>query len=141
MAEERLIEFDCECGAADCSASVLMTLGERDAIDQRPGRWAIAPGHTLAEADRLLERHERYWVVSGPGSELVERLAAGDRRLIEYGCECGAEDCTATVRMTFSERDSVDHRPERWSVAPGHALKDDRVVEQHERYWVLERQV
>ena len=59
-------------------------------------------------------------------------------RLIEYGCECGAEDCFACVRMTFSERDEVDHVPDRWAIAPGHALLEgDQLLEQHERYWVV----
>jgi hypothetical protein len=30
-----------------------------------------------------------------------------EERLIEYGCECGAAECSATVLMTFSERDTV----------------------------------
>ena len=63
--EERLIEYRCECGAADCSASVLMTFSERDTVDHVADRWAIAPGHALQEGDRLLERHARYWVVEG----------------------------------------------------------------------------
>ena len=62
---ERLIEYGCECGAADCTASVLMTFSERDEVDHRPDRWAIAPGHPLQTGDRLLEQHERYWVVKG----------------------------------------------------------------------------
>ena len=63
MKEERLIEYGCECGAAECSATVLMTFSERDTVDHQPERWAIAPGHTLQTGDRLLEQHERYWVV------------------------------------------------------------------------------
>jgi hypothetical protein len=63
MGEERLIEYGCECGAADCQSSVLMTFSERDAVDHVPDRWAIAPGHTLQAGDRVLEQHDRYWVV------------------------------------------------------------------------------
>lgn len=58
-------------------------------------------------------------------------------RLIEYGCECGAADCKATVPMTFSERDAVDHVPDRWAIAPGHGQPGDKVLERHERYWVV----
>lgn len=61
----------------------------------------------------------------------------GDERLIEYGCECGGADCSATVLMTFSERDTVDHVPDRWAIAPGHAGTGDELLEQHDRYWVV----
>ena len=36
----------CECGAADCVATVEMTWDEEDRADHVPGRWAIHPGHT-----------------------------------------------------------------------------------------------
>ena len=65
MEDERLIAYGCECGGADCKATVLMTFSERDAVDHLAARWAIAPGHALQEGDQLVERHERYWVVAG----------------------------------------------------------------------------
>ena len=59
-------------------------------------------------------------------------------RLIAWRCECGGEDCDASVEMTFSERDAVDHVAHRWAIAPGHAvLPEDEVIERHERYWVV----
>jgi hypothetical protein len=64
-------------------------------------------------------------------------MEADAERLIDYRCECGAADCKATVSMTFSERDSVDHVPDRWAIASGHNADGDEVIERHERYWVV----
>ena len=66
--DQQLIPFDCECGAIDCNAKIEMTLAERDAIDHAPDgirAWAIAPNHKvqLELGERVLERHERYWIV------------------------------------------------------------------------------
>jgi hypothetical protein len=63
--EEKLITFSCECGSADCNAEIEMTLAERHAVDKSSAGWAIAPGHKVQVAlgERVLERHERYWVV------------------------------------------------------------------------------
>ena len=44
------------------------TLAERDRVDHVDDRWAIAPGHPTFGDDAVVERHERYWVVSSaPG--------------------------------------------------------------------------
>jgi hypothetical protein len=66
--EHQLIAFDCECGALHCNAKIEMTLAERDAIDHGSHEieaWAIAPDHKVHVelGERVLERHERYWIV------------------------------------------------------------------------------
>jgi hypothetical protein len=66
--EHQLIAFGCECGETDCNTEIEMTLAERDAIDHGPHgieAWAIAPNHKVHVelGERVLERHERYWIV------------------------------------------------------------------------------
>ena len=67
----------------------------------------------------------------------------------EYGfdalrtrCECGAEDCTAIIEITWAEQDAVDHgAPELWIVAPGHEPRGApswRVVRETDRFVVVE---
>ena len=68
MSGERLIEYRCECGAAECDVTVAMTFSERDAVDHVDDRWAIAPEHLLA-GDELVQQHERYWVVAALGGD------------------------------------------------------------------------
>ena len=69
---------------------------------------------------------------------------------IEYGfdalrtrrCECGGEDCSAIIEMTWAEQDEVDHgAPELWIVAPGHepqGARGWRVLRETDRFMVVE---
>lgn len=55
-------------------------------------------------------------------------------------CECGAEDCTATLQMSWAEQDAVDHAAGHWALAPGHELRGaDRttIVARNERFVVV----
>jgi hypothetical protein len=68
---------------------------------------------------------------------------------VEYGfealrtrrCECGAEDCTAIIEMSWAEQDEVDHgSPELWIVARGHepqGAQSWRVVRGTDRFVVV----
>jgi hypothetical protein len=57
-------------------------------------------------------------------------------------CECGAEDCTAIIEITWAEQDEVDHgAPELWIVAPGHeplGARSWQVVRETDRFVVVE---
>ena len=57
-------------------------------------------------------------------------------------CECGAEDCTAIIEISWAEQDEVDHgAPDLWIVAPGHepqGAKRWRVVLENDRFVVVE---
>jgi hypothetical protein len=60
----------------------------------------------------------------------------------DWICECAVEDCTLPVRLTVAEYEAVREQPARFLVAPGddHVIPDvERVVEQNERYWVVEK--
>jgi len=65
-------EWVCECANAACFERVEMSLDEYESIRQHPTRFAVCPAiqHVYAEAERLVEKTDRYWVV-----EKIERAA------------------------------------------------------------------
>jgi hypothetical protein len=78
--------------------------------------------------------------------DINERLKEGLRRvphrpdLLEFICECGDRGCEAHVRLTLPEYEAVREHSRRFAVVPGHVIPDaERLVEQHERYDVVEK--
>ena len=60
--------------------------------------------------------------------------------LVEFVCECGDGGCTAAVRLTLSEYESVRDHPLHFAVLAGHEIPDlETVVARHERYTVVEK--
>jgi hypothetical protein len=59
-----LVGFVCECGSADCGRLIELTPAEYEQIRQDPCRFAIVHGHEIAEVERVVERHDRYSVVT-----------------------------------------------------------------------------
>jgi hypothetical protein len=57
------VEFNCECGRAECTEQVTMTLSEYDAVRAAPTRFAVVPGHELPEIERVVDRHSSYLIV------------------------------------------------------------------------------
>ena len=55
--------FLCECLRADCNELVELGAGEYEAVRAHPTRFFVLPGHEL-ELDAVVERHDRYLVVS-----------------------------------------------------------------------------
>jgi hypothetical protein len=53
----------CACGRESCKADLLVTIAEYRAAHETPHRFIVAPGHVSPEMERVIERHERYWVV------------------------------------------------------------------------------
>lgn len=57
----------CECGHPDCRALVDIDRDEYDALRAGEDCFAIVPGHEVVEAEEVLRRTERYWVVRKHG--------------------------------------------------------------------------
>jgi hypothetical protein len=57
------IRFVCECGQADCAASLPIPLAEYERIRARATQFVVAPGHEVPEVERIVERNEGYDVV------------------------------------------------------------------------------
>ncbi len=70
-----LLTFICECGRLKCDELVQLTRREYEDIRKNPRRFAILDGHEILEAERIVERNDRYLVVEkagDPEAEIVE---------------------------------------------------------------------
>jgi hypothetical protein len=72
-------EFVCECADESCCAHMVLTTQEYERLRAAPKRFAVLPGsmHVFPEYERIVEMHERYWVVekAGPAADVAARLA------------------------------------------------------------------
>jgi hypothetical protein len=69
----------CECSLADCREPLAMTSAEYDDAHSTDARFCVAPHHDDPEFERVVERHEAYWVV-----EKFEPIPRADpRRTLE----------------------------------------------------------
>jgi hypothetical protein len=55
----------CECADEDCTERIVMTLDEYEAVRADATHFAVAPSmpHVDSDAERVVEKHEHYWVV------------------------------------------------------------------------------
>jgi len=58
-----LAGFVCECGNLACTVLVHLDLVEYEAVRADSRRFLIAPRHDTEEAEEVVERDERFWVV------------------------------------------------------------------------------
>lgn len=65
-------DFICECGDADCTAPVSLTLTEYEEVRHRGTHFAVVPGHVVPDIERVVARYPRFAVV-----EKTEPQAAG----------------------------------------------------------------
>jgi hypothetical protein len=76
--------------------------------------------------DRIREVSESLRAVSG---------ASG----VEFVCECSRAECHAAVELELADYERIRAHEDRFLVRVGHmwAPGSERVVEEHEAYWVL----
>jgi hypothetical protein len=70
-----LLTFVCECGRMGCTELIQLTRNEYESIRANPRRFAIVHGHEILEAEEIVERNDRYFVVEkagDPEAEIVE---------------------------------------------------------------------
>jgi hypothetical protein len=68
----------CECGKLECIEQIDLTVDEYRRLRADPTRFAVKPGHELPDVERVVERHEGYFVVEkaeGDAARLAEDLA------------------------------------------------------------------
>jgi hypothetical protein len=58
-----LSDFICECGAADCTDRISLTLDEYRRVRSQSTTFAVKPGHQVDDVERVVLEHERYVVV------------------------------------------------------------------------------
>jgi hypothetical protein len=68
----------CECGKLDCIEQIDLTVDAYRELRADLTRFAVKPGHEAADLERIVERHEGYFVVQkaeGGPAKLAEDLA------------------------------------------------------------------
>lgn len=68
LGEDALHGFLCECGDEDCIDAISMTRAEYESVRAEPTRFAIVPGHEVAEIERIVESTDRYHVIEKLGA-------------------------------------------------------------------------
>jgi len=74
------VQFNCECGSADCTAQIELTLVEYEAVRAEATHFAVTPGHELPEIEQVVERHSTYFVVEKRDPEAEEVAVETDPR-------------------------------------------------------------
>ena len=92
-----------------------------------------------ARARRIADNESRF-------RDINERLEADLRHLpvdgepVEFVCECGHDDCTASVRLTVEEYERVRSESVLFALLPGHEIEDvEDVVARTDRYIVARK--
>jgi hypothetical protein len=71
-------DWVCECADEECLEPVRLTVAEYESVRAVPSHFLVAPSddHVFPEVERVLVRHERYWVVQkqGVAADEAERL-------------------------------------------------------------------
>ncbi len=75
-----LLEFICECGHQSCEEHVRLRLSEYEQVRRDSRRFAIVPGHTIPDAERVVYSTDRFEVVEKVGAA-VDVADAADRRV------------------------------------------------------------
>ena|SRR5687768_8341232 len=68
-------DWVCECANTECFQAIELSVDEYQALRQHPARFAVFPEeiHVFPEAERIVERNDRYWTVEK--IELASRVA------------------------------------------------------------------
>jgi hypothetical protein len=74
------VDFTCECGRADCSETIAMTLAEYEAIRAEPTHFAVAPEHEQPEIETVIRRLTGYFVVEKRDDDAQEVARDTDPR-------------------------------------------------------------
>jgi hypothetical protein len=69
-------KFICECADERCDETMALSREEYEQVRSRPSTFAVLPGHELPAVEKVLDRTERYVVVTklGAGRQVAARL-------------------------------------------------------------------
>ena len=77
--DEQPVEFVCECGGAECSQPVRLTIAEYEAVRASSLDFAVTPGHQAPDVEDVVEINDRYARVR-KHPEVADRVRATDPR-------------------------------------------------------------
>jgi hypothetical protein len=66
-APDELVEFLCECARQDCLEKLRLTSAEYESVRAVPTDFVVAPGHNVAEIERVVSENARFAVVRKTG--------------------------------------------------------------------------
>jgi hypothetical protein len=69
VSEANPLAFVCECGAADCAASVELTIREYESVRADSAQFFVVSGHEVPEVEHVVEHRKHYDVVRKHGDE------------------------------------------------------------------------
>jgi hypothetical protein len=82
-----LSDWICECADETCTERIELTPQQYEKVRESPTHFIVAPSkeHVVPEVARVVEKHERYWVVEkvGEAAAVAEQLdpnSRGDER-------------------------------------------------------------
>ncbi len=70
------LDLVCECGDATCVRRITMTRTEYEELRSEPHQFAVHPGHEYPDVEEVVERRNRYDIVSknqGIPEKIAER--------------------------------------------------------------------
>lgn len=73
------------------------------------------------------------------GNEAIVRNTPGSEPMLPLICECGTGDCLERIDVTPSEYEAVRSHPARFVVYVGHQDETEKVVDEFDRYSVVEK--
>ena len=74
LASPEAAGFLCECGNRGCSEMLTLSLDEYEHVRESGRRFFLVPGHEILDLERVVDRHDQYFVVEklGRGAEIAE---------------------------------------------------------------------
>jgi hypothetical protein len=70
-----VFEVICECGSLECNDQIAVPREQYEEVRENAARFIIKPGHEFPEAEHIVERNDRYFVVHkdpGPAQRVAE---------------------------------------------------------------------
>ncbi len=60
---DEAVPFVCECGAADCTAPIEITIADWERVHGNPKHFVVQQGHQIPAIERVIDEHGAYLVV------------------------------------------------------------------------------
>jgi hypothetical protein len=69
-------EYFCECAQRTCASMVSLSPQQYEHVREAGNRFLVIPDHVVPDIERVLEEHDRYWIVEklGVGSYVADAL-------------------------------------------------------------------
>jgi hypothetical protein len=78
-------------------------------------------------------------VIFRAGNEAIVRNVDEESTMLPLICECGSGACMERIELTRAEYEAVRQRKAHFALAPGHQDEDEVVVDEFDRYAIVEK--